>query len=93
MRKGGGAFWSNTTVTLMRQENGAPSQFIGIVEDITQRKEADAVRSRLAAVIESSDDAIVTKTLEGIITSWNPGAQRIFGYSAERGAGQIRSRC
>ena len=42
VRKGGGAFWSNTTVTLMRHENGAPSQFLGIVEDITQRKEADA---------------------------------------------------
>ena len=88
VRKGGGAFWSNTTVTLMRQENGAPSKFLGIVEDITQRKEADAVRSRLSAVIESSDDAIVTKTLEGIITSWNPGAQRIFGYSANEVLGK-----
>jgi PAS domain S-box-containing protein len=83
VRKSGGVFWSNTTVALMHHENGAPSQFIGIVEDITQRKEADAMRNRLSAVIESSDDAIITETLDGIITSWNPGAQRVFGYSAE----------
>ena len=88
VRKGGGVFWSNTTVTLMHHENGAPSQFLGIVEDITQRKEADAMRTRLAGVIESSDDAIVTKTLDGIITSWNPGAQRIFGYSADEVLGK-----
>ena len=88
VRKGGSAFWSQTTVTLLRHENGAPSQFLGIVEDITQRKEMDAVRSRLSAVIESSDDAIITKTLEGIITSWNPGAQHIFGYSANEVLGK-----
>ncbi len=88
VRKGGGVFWSNTTVTLMHHGNGAPSQFLGIVEDITQRKEADAMRARLAAVIEHSDDAIVTKTLDGIITSWNPAAQRIFGYSAQEVLGK-----
>jgi PAS domain S-box-containing protein len=88
VRKGGGVFWSNTTVTLMHHENGAPSQFLGIVEDITQRKEADAMRNRLAGVIEHSDDAIVTKTLDGIITSWNPAAERIFGYSAEEVLGR-----
>ena len=42
--------------------------------------EADELRSRLAAVVEQSDDAIITKTLDGIITTWNPGAERIFGY-------------
>jgi PAS domain S-box-containing protein len=88
VRKGGAVFWGNTTVTLMHQENGAPAQFLGIVEEITQRKEAEATRSRLSAVIESSDDAIITKTLDGIITSWNPAAQRIFGYSANEVLGK-----
>ena len=79
---------ASTTVTLLRHENGAPSQFLGIIEDITDRKQADALRSRLAAVIEYSDDAIITKTLEGIITTWNPGAQRIFGYTADEVIGK-----
>jgi PAS domain S-box-containing protein len=56
--------------------------------EIMDREQAAEVRGRLAAVIESSDDAIISKTLTGIITGWNPGAERLFGYSSSEAVGK-----
>ena len=57
------------------------------IRDITERKQADAALNRLASLVESSADAIIGKDLQGIITSWNKGAQAAFGYTAEEMVG------
>jgi PAS domain S-box-containing protein len=56
---------------------------VNCFQDVTERKRSEEAALRLAAIVESSDDAIVSKNLDGIITSWNGGAERIFGYLAE----------
>jgi PAS domain S-box-containing protein len=58
------------------------------IRDITERMKADEQRFRLAAIVNSSDDAIIGKTLDGVITTWNDGARRIFGYTAEEVIGK-----
>jgi len=64
-------------------EENIPIRAKGTVQDITEREKAEENIRRLANIVESSNDAIITESLDGIITSWNKGAEQIYGYSAE----------
>jgi PAS domain S-box-containing protein len=72
---------------LLRSE-GVLQGYVGSCLDITEQKAAEETRSRLAAIVQSSDDAIVAKDLNGIVTNWNRSAERIFGYSEEEVLGK-----
>jgi len=79
--------WYLVDVAPLRGRGGAIIGGVSFAVDITERKRAEAIKEQLAAIVESSDDAVLAKTLEGRILSWNGGAERMYGYTAEEAIG------
>jgi PAS domain S-box-containing protein len=85
-RKDGSLVWGRLGISLL---NSRPSPLvIAMVQDITDKKKAEEARLRHAAIVESTEDAIISKNLDAVIQSWNAGAQRIFGYTESEAVGQ-----
>jgi PAS domain S-box-containing protein len=72
----------------MRDEGGAALGAVLVFRDVTERRRDEEDQAFLAALVESSEDAIVSKTLEGVIRTWNAGAERLFGYTAAEAVGR-----
>lgn len=84
----GSIHWILARYQAFKNESGKFVHLTGINIDITEQKQAHEARQSLAAIVESSDDAIVSKDLNGIVTSWNAAAEAMFGYTAKEIIGQ-----
>jgi diguanylate cyclase (GGDEF)-like protein/PAS domain S-box-containing protein len=91
-RKDGSVYVEDVTVAPVRDAGGAIRRYIAIRRDMTARHAANEAMAFLASIVESSEDAIVSSTPEGLILSWNRGAEQLYGYRADEVVGTPVSR-
>ena len=87
-RKDGSLYLEKMSIAPVLDSAGVIVRYVAIKEDVTERREADRSKAFLAAIVESSDDAIIGKTLEGTISSWNEAAEAMYGYRADEVIGK-----
>ena len=87
-RKDGSEFWAELNLIPLTDDDNNLNHCVWTFRDISERKRSEESSRLLSSIVESSDDAIISKNLDGTILSWNSGAERIYGYSAGEMLGQ-----
>ncbi|WAS95108.1 PAS domain S-box protein [Nannocystis punicea] len=88
LARGGGERPIDDSAAPIRDSGGRPVGAVLVFRDVSERRRAEEAQARLAAIVASSEDAIVSKTLDGVIRTWNAGAERLFGYTEAEAVGR-----